>query len=342
MSRVPPPTPPIPPNPGRDPRNQNGANGGNSGGNSGSRDARIADRLELLVESYLLGELRGDELAGFERDLARSHELRRQVDTQRQIEASLRRLYVAPEAVSPEVIAEEWPTLAQKSLHRRRPWHQRRLTWLAAAATLLLGIGIWSWIPRETVTRLAPDELYTIMRGRGFRPEFVCTTDEAFAKLIKDRFGQGLVPTHAVGVEMLGWGYTSDYYGSPLSTNALVLLATSEGEPVVVIMDRLSEDRTLKMPAGRPPIRPPSPTQTTPSPAPSPAPTTPSPTPDPSPTNPQGSPTSPDAPTPAVPSSAFRARCKLHLYRRVLGDLVLYEITPRPGPEVIESLRIAE
>lgn len=262
-----------------------------------SRDARIADRLELLVEAYLLGELSGEELAGFERDLARSEELRRQVELQRQVEASLKRLYVAPEPVDPGVIAQEWPTLAEKAALRRRPWHARRLTWLSAAAAVLLGVGIWSWIPREHVTRLAPQELYLIMRGRGFTPEFVCTTDEAFAKLIRDRFGQGLVPTHALGVEMLGWGYTSDYYGSPLSKNALVLLAKSEGEPVVVVMDRLSEDRELEPPA----------------------------------------PCVSGTRTPGAPKKS-----PLHMYRTVLGELVVYEITPRSAPEVTRALQICD
>lgn len=259
-----------------------------------SRDARIADRLELLVESYLLGELEGEQLAGFERDLAGSEELRRQVDMQRQVEASLRRLYVAPQPAASDVISREWPTLAEQAARRRRPLLARRITWLSAAAAILLGVGIWSWIPREHVTPLAPGELYTIMRGRGFVPEFVCTTDDAFAKLIRDRFGQGLAPTHAVGVEMLGWGYSSDYYGSPLSKNALVLLARSEGEPVVVVMDRLSEDRTLQ------------------------------------------------APRTCSQRAEGSGKPPLNMYRTVMGKLVLYEITPRPEPEVTRSLRIAE
>lgn len=249
-------------------------------------DAGEDPRLDL----YLDGLLEGDDLAAFERDLAASPALRRQLEAQQRIDAELRRLfaYDPARAASPQ---PEPTAIAGRidgtTVSTKRPAAPsptiRRLRLYAIAAVLLLALaGSWAaYVHLTTPTFdkvLSPAEVYAMVD----QPEFVCETDAEFAAAIDDRLGQPLVLAAAPGIEAIGWAYGDDYNGRIVGRKTMVLINKVRGQKVLVFMDRRRDDRALDTP----------------------------------------------------PSSG------LNLFRREVGDLVLYEVTPLDQPEVIPRLNI--
>ncbi len=249
------------------------------------------------IARYLDGLLTGPDLAAFERAMETDADLRREVEMQERVDQSLRRVMpytpreirfdgvgapAAPPA-RPELrpVPAEGPTphARERAAPSSLPW--RRLRWYAAAAAVLLVAAVTvNILTRERVPLVAPDRVYTRLVEGGFKPEFVCTTDEAFAKAVRDQFGQALVARAADGLALLGWAYGNQYEGRVVGFRSLVLLTRVDGEPVVVLMDRASEDRSLSVPAGS----------------------------------------------------------GLRLFRKRIGDLVCYEITPREKARVLDLL----
>lgn len=246
------------------------------------------------IARYLDGLLTGPDLAAFERALETDADLRRELEMQERVDQSLRRVmpYTPREirfdgagapAASParpelRLVPAEGP--APDARERGSfPW--RRLRWYAAAAAVLLVAAVAvNILTRERVPLIPPDLVYARLIDGGFKPEFVCTTDEAFAKAVRDQFGQALVARAADGLALLGWAYGNQYEGRVIGFRSLVLLTRVDGDPVVVLMDRVSEDRSLGVPADS----------------------------------------------------------GLRLFRKRIGNLVCYEITPREKPVVLDRL----
>jgi hypothetical protein len=245
------------------------------------------------VARYLDGLLSGGELARFERALETDADLRRELEMQERVDRSLRRVmpYTAREirfdgaGATPAPQLRLVPGEAPRAESRARsdpaglPW--RRLRWYAAAAAVLLVAAVTvNILTREHVPLIPPERVYARLVEGGFKPEFVCTTDEAFAKAVRDQLGQALVARAAGSVALLGWAYGNQYEGRLIGFRTLVLMTRVEGEPVVVLMDRVGEDRSLGVSAGS----------------------------------------------------------GLRIFRRRIGDLVCYEVTPREKPAVLDLL----
>jgi hypothetical protein len=123
--------------------------------------------------------------------------------------------------------------------------------------------------------------VYAAVLSGGFKPPVVCPNDPAlFAELVKNRLGVELFPDFAkgVGVALTGWGY-SNHWGTPLGPGTLVLLAEKGETKIIVLMDRVKNDRVIE-----------------------------------------------------APKDGAR------MFRKVAGDLVLYEITPLDEPMVLPML----
>jgi hypothetical protein len=195
-----------------------------------------ADHQDRL-DRYLDGGLGGAEREAFERDLARSPELRAQADLQGRIDAGLRRLFTPPGVAAP----------AGAAPRARRPW-----VWglgLAAAAALAAA-GVWYAVGRRAEPTVL-EGVYRSIVSAGFTPKEVCTTDEAFEKWVADKYGEPLAPEpdHA-GVEFVGWSYAR-----AMTTYSGVLLARVDGREVVVVLDHARNDIGIEPRANNPDLR---------------------------------------------------------------------------------------
>ncbi|MBC7835981.1 MAG: hypothetical protein H7Y88_12910 [Phycisphaerales bacterium] len=217
------------------------------------------------LELYLDGLLEGVALAAFEAELARNPALRRQVELQSSIDAQLAAGFRPPSAASlpaasftagsapADAIAPGTAPMAGR-ISPAPSSVGRRLRYYAAAAAILLSLaGSWSVYVNLTAPKfgvVTPQAVYQRLVSSGFNPEFVCTTDEAFVAALVDRFGQGgaVVMEPTPSIELVGWAYANGYEGVTISPDTLVLMARVEGEPVIVLMDKASRDRTLKKP----------------------------------------------------------------------------------------------
>jgi len=196
--------------------------------------------MEQRLTRYLDGALPPGEREAFEREVAADPALAQEVALQREIDEAIRRRFPARDVSLP----------AARSTRAARPHSGRRWAWYGAIAAVLVlsAIGVRTYFgvaPEFKV--LQPDTLYAILETRGWTPEEVCTTPQEFAALVKSRLGKALVPATQPGVTLLGWGYSNDYDGSPLSPSTIVLLAEVEGSRVMVLMDRAGNDRTLSV-----------------------------------------------------------------------------------------------
>ncbi|MGQ0629055.1 MAG: anti-sigma factor family protein [Phycisphaerales bacterium] len=210
------------------------------------------------LDLYLDGALHGQALADFEARRASDPALRAEVALQRRADQSIRvalpyhpapPISFAPPVTTTTVGGHSIagriaPTVARAGTN----WRRLGL----AAAVLLGGAGIWAGYVHITTPSferlIPPDMVYGQLVAGGFKPEFVCIDDAGFAKAVRDRLGTALHLTPAAGIVALGWGYGDDYQGKIVGPRTLVLLATVDGEQVVVLMDRASDDRTLVMP----------------------------------------------------------------------------------------------
>jgi hypothetical protein len=208
-------------------------------------------RLDLFLD----GLLEGEELAAFERELRDSPGLRRQVELQASVDEGLRGLYgyreaaafvpLLPPAVLGRVDAADRPVVRAGPALRWRGYAM-------AAAVLLSVAGLYAvYIGRSTAIdrSLSPETVYAMVEG----PEFVCTTDEAFAAAVMDRLGQPLMLAAggAEGIEAVGWAYGDGYQGEIIGEKTLVLITRVRGEKVLVFMDRVREDRPLSIAPGK-------------------------------------------------------------------------------------------
>lgn len=213
-----------------------------------------ADRLER----YLDGLLTGGELARFEADLARDPALAAEVALQRRINDTLAQTHRAPVIPLPATASAapgaDAPITAASGLRRSLPGP--RWAWYAAAAALTIaGVLVFERLnapPAPTYVILTPDAVYEKLVADGFKPEFVCTTDEEFAEAVRRRLGSGLVVSAAPGLEILGWAYGDAYKGTPIGPDTLILMVRVDERPAIVLMDRVTYDPRLSLPDASP------------------------------------------------------------------------------------------
>jgi hypothetical protein len=205
------------------------------------------------IERYLDGLMGPEERAEFEREHGGSEALEREMELQARMDAGLRELfrYEAPASLKLEaapVAGRIGPGTAAPAA--RTGWSNPRTRLLAVAAALVLGAGAFSIY---TNIALTPPPKYVspqVVWNRVDKPEIVCTTDEAFANAVKDRLGEPLVLAAAPGIEAVGWAYGDEdaYEGKIIGRKTFVLITRVHGDKVLVLMDRLREDRKLETP----------------------------------------------------------------------------------------------
>lgn len=205
-----------------------------------------SDEAMMLIDAFLAGELSGSGLADFEARLAADAFLRDALDAQRTVDASLRQAFAPP---AEQVIAPETkPVLASIRPSTRRLW----MGLAASLAIVGVLVAVYVFKPSSADPRAprSPGEVYAAVLKGGFVPPVVCPNDpDLFAQLVESRLGTKLVPTLASnsGIALTGWGY-SNHWGTPLGPGTLVLLATRGDTKVIVIMDKVRNDRALASP----------------------------------------------------------------------------------------------
>jgi hypothetical protein len=198
------------------------------------------------LDLYLDGMLEGPELAAFEQRLAADASLRRLVDQHRRIDRDLKKSFKPPSisislpAVAPAATPQKFPAAAPRPGSYKFPIAPRFL--LYAAVVAIAGIVGWWQMSPPTVSikmpQLSAGQVYANLTSKGFQPEFVCTTDEAFNETMEKRFGQGLLIASAPNIELIGWAYSDGYKGAVVSPKELILMAKVDGRETVVFMDK--------------------------------------------------------------------------------------------------------
>ncbi len=206
-------------------------------------------QMPTNLDRYLDGLLSGAELAAFQEQLSRDPQLAAQVEAQRRIDDSLRRVMVAPSA--PSLPAESYSL-------RPSPWARLRSSpWIAIAAALIIGVSVWRvWdvyyghptqesmyieggVPRTM------DTIYQVEKSRGFKPMWKCETDKEFATTFWKNLGSALTfrnPPPNVASLGLSYGNTIG-----LSPKTVYMLFKINGREVIVFIDKKSNDQMPKL-----------------------------------------------------------------------------------------------
>ncbi|GJQ30387.1 MAG: hypothetical protein HBSAPP03_22710 [Phycisphaerae bacterium] len=219
------------------------------------------------IDRYLDGLMSPAERQAFEARLAEDASLREHLDLQRSIDQSLRNVftYRAPAAAS-------------------RSFSFRRVGLVAAiAAGLVLALSLVYVLNQPDPFKHRPAaDVYAAYVAQGWKPAWACESDQQSADAVSTFLrlpGRAvIVPLATPGVEVLGWIPTDDYRtGTPISPVTLSLLTRVEGRPVLLLVDRVENDRAVTVPVAS----------------------------------------------------------GLHVYRRVVDEVVIYEISPFDGPRVL-------
>ena len=180
----------------------------------------------------------------------------------------------------------------------------KRLVVMLCVLVTIGAVGAYMWFSRPGPKDVAPSVVFRRLVDHGFVPEFVCTEPAEFVKTITDRFGSGLglrdLPT---GISVFGWAYSDQYEGRVIGDKTLILMAKVNDQPTLVFIDKLSDDRKLTDPGAM-----------------------------------MGNWTGGDIKNEMSLQATPRKDGKLSLFRRAVGDLVLYELTPFEQPELLGRL----
>ncbi len=205
------------------------------------------DTATEMLERYLDNLLDAPAAARFEEQLRADPALRRAVEAQRALDASLRRSY-APTGVSAASVLEASRApipIAEHAMARRdtRSWVR------IAAAVVLLAAGAvaarYAWVGAGP-TRVHPAVAYTQIVADGMKPYEVCTTDEAFAEYTKNRLGRAFLVKPTEGLALIGWSYRADV----LKHECVAMLATFQDQPVVVFVGKPGQDVAIPRKTG--------------------------------------------------------------------------------------------
>jgi anti-sigma factor RsiW len=280
-------------------------------------ESNHASASEPTIDEYVDGVLTPEQAAAFEARMTNDPELAAEVTLQRKIDDALGREFAyvpvarsggasVSETESPgDVLARISPALSEERVIQGRrvivvknpnapalPVEKpaepaarnttRRNVLFALAASLALAATYALW-PREELNIIAPDEVYRRLVATGWTPDFVCSSDAEFIAAVEKRLSMSvLIPMATVGVRLDGWGYSTDYGGTPVGKSTMYLMATVGEKPVLVLMERASRDR-------------------------------------------------------ADVALSNQGKNALHLFRRRVGGVVLYEVTPWAEERVIPA-----
>jgi hypothetical protein len=237
------------------------------------------------IDAYLDGALTADQRDDFSRLLSASRHLQAEIELQSRVDASLFRLFAAPQP--PHDLAlqiRRSPAAAPAPPVSRRRWG--KVAALASAAAIVWGILAWNFFTGRADSphynpNLPLEAIYEKCVADGFRPKWVCEDTHEFAATFLARQGQGLLLAEMpAGTKMEGLTYVGG-----ISRYTTTMLARVNAQPVMLFVDRLAADTRPSLSAGE---------------------------------------------------------TKLHLFRKELGPLVLYELTPLDQPKVSEYLHLSE
>lgn len=217
-------------------------------------------------EAFLEGRLSGAEAAAVEEAIRRDPSLAAELEMQERIDTSLKRLFEPP--------AIETPAPAPLPFVRKAAPAQR-WGWMAMAAAVVLCAGGLAWFALQRPGGGAAG-MYQRLAATGYKPDWVCRTEPEFRQFTSYQLGETFLVKAVPSVALIGWVYEKDVLGP----RGAALMATVEGDHVVVVADRVLFDRKVGVP----------------------------------------------------PESG------LNVFRRQMGGLVFYEVTPRAAPGVLDLI----
>lgn len=202
----------------------------------------LPPQLLDAIDRRIDGLMSPAELAEFENELARSAELRKAYEEaasfQARIDSSLRGRF---SAAALDLNAAKRPS-PQQATRDASPRSLRLPKWvtLAAAAAIALVSVVTVYLvstsgPGTLAATVRPTlaALYNSTVDSGFKPEEICTTRDKFADWLGTRFGVSLAPREErADITLVGWSYST-----AISPYTGVLLATSDGQPIIVALD---------------------------------------------------------------------------------------------------------
>jgi hypothetical protein len=209
------------------------------------------------LDAYLDGLLGAADRDDFERRLEREPDLRAQVKYQQLIDHALRQCYAPPQPdrVLAEIDAAR--TTIRTGMRDRAcvPTYFGMPRRLAVAAMLALGaVAVWRvWsFSRPAPSAKYPQRArkpmhitYRDMIENGFKPDWVCKTDEEFATAFRRRLGQPLLLAGLPdGISTVGLSYPNT-----ITHRTIALLGKVRDHEVLVFVDRVRYDKGQSVPA---------------------------------------------------------------------------------------------
>ena len=206
------------------------------------------------LDAYLDGQLDSAAREAFEERLSEHPDLQAEVLLQAKVDESLARLFPAGELTdgqfaamlaNAEQSANAGGEVSVASSHTR----ENRRAWLAGTAAVAASLALMAilWQQRrdeKDVVFFQPRplvEVYQEVVASGFEPYYECREEDRFRSTFLRRQGKELrLNEFPAGMAMMGLSYPGG-----LSRNTTAMLCRVDGEPVMVFVDRESNDTAI-------------------------------------------------------------------------------------------------
>lgn len=208
------------------------------------------EKLERWLNAYLDGALSPTDAARFESVIERNPKLRELIESQHDIEASLKRSFNPPRQAPqiPSEPARESISIAEHKADAvaEKPRRKSRgfLKGLAMAAMLaIVAYGAyWGWENQSIFTgkgiRMA--RFYEQSKASDFKEDWKCDSEQQFQTTFWYRLGSAVAIAGRLPSDVEVHGIK---YGHTLSDQSVHLTATVDGKGIVVFVDKKENDR---------------------------------------------------------------------------------------------------
>ena len=195
-----------------------------------------------LFEAFVDGTLKDAEKERVQLEIQSSEYWSSQLELQQRIDDSTRKLFSPPTDLQIELPVDGSPP--EPEAPSVSPWWTRRNAMVifaiaASIAWMAVAVNLFSSRPGEPVFH--PVELtkvYQTCVAEGFQPYWVCDDDEIFATTFETRQGVRLnLAELPAGREMVGLSYLAG-----ISRRSTGMLASVDGEKVIVFIDNIGDD----------------------------------------------------------------------------------------------------